>query len=262
MDTLSLLDFAKSLGQEAYSIAQKYYKKNPVTATKVDKSYVSYVTIADEEINQLVIDHVKKQFPSHGVLGEEQSFGLDRQYLWVCDPIDGTLAFTMGQPTFMFSIALVLNGKPIIALTVDLANGDVLHAIKDEGSFLNNTRMYVSQRQLPEARMYFPANIKQMFAYQNFYTTLIDSVSQANPVSGGVFKGCAIAQGLGDGSIWLRYVHPWDMAAIALLITESGGVVTNRHGSADLDYTKDLDGIIMSNSVIHAKLLELVQSTS
>ncbi len=66
-----------------------------IQKTKTEESYVSYVTVADEEINQYVIDQVKEHYPEHGVLGEEQSFGLEKEYLWVCDPIDGTLAFTM-----------------------------------------------------------------------------------------------------------------------------------------------------------------------
>lgn len=253
------LEFAKSLGQFAYEIAQKYYKKNPSTVIKHDDSPV---TIADEEINQLVIDRVKKQFPDHGVLGEEQSFGLDRDYLWVCDPIDGTVAFTMGSASFMFSIALVIIGEPIVAVVVNLSDGALYHAVKNKGSYYNNNRSTVSTRGLAEARLFFPSSITDMFKNKNFYERLVASVARANPISGGVFKGAVISEGLADGSVWLRPVHAWDVAAVALLVTEAGGIVSDRHGNTKLDCSTTLDGIIMSNAIIHEALMTIVTETT
>ena len=261
MDLSKELTFAKELGKSAYEIAQKYYKKNPSTELKNEGSYSSYVTVADEEINQLVIDQVREQFPQHGVLGEEQSFGLDKDYLWVCDPIDGTLAFTMGQPTFMFSLALVTDGDPVVCVAVDLSNNNTYHAVKNHGAYLNDAPLKASKRALSESRLYLPSGVKQLIEHQNFYNKLIELVSQVNPLSGGVFKGCAIAEGMADGSAWLRSVHPWDVAAITLLIRESGGVVSDRNGNEDLNLTKELDGIIMSNSKIHSDLLSIVNET-
>jgi len=255
MDTSKELAFAKELGQKAYEIAQKYYKKNPSTLIKDDNSPV---TIADEEINQLVIDKVKETFPTHGVLGEEQSFGLEREYLWVCDPIDGTLAFTMGQPTFMFSLALVVEGQPIVAVVGNLSNGIIYHATKNGGSFVNDMSLSVSKRTLSKAFIYVQSNIKNLLQHRNFYLAQDDAVAQTNPVHGGVFKGVGIAEGLGDGSVWLRNVHPWDIAAIALLVEEAGGAVTDRTGSTDLDFTKDLNGIVLASKLIHADLLKIV----
>jgi myo-inositol-1(or 4)-monophosphatase len=259
MDYTTELEFAKQLGQSAYEIAQKYYKKNPDTTIKSDNSPV---TIADEEINQLVIDRVKEQFPEHGVLGEEQSFGLDRRFLWVCDPIDGTVAFTMGSASFMFSLALVVNGRPVIAVVVNLSDNVVYHSVINNGSYINNARLAVSNRQLSEALLYFPSSIEDIFKNQPFYETLLGSVARANPICGGVFKGAAISEGLADGSVWLRSVHPWDMAAVALLVTEAGGTVSDRYGNADLDYSEELDGIIMSNKTIHEDLLNIVKETT
>lgn len=252
----SELAFAKELGQEAFKIAQKYYKQNPETDIKSDNSPV---TIADEEINQLVIDRVKKEFPDHGILGEEQSYSLGRDYLWVCDPIDGTLPFAMGQPTFMFSIALVHKGDPVVSVLFDLSNGELYHAVKNNGAFLNDQRISVSKRSLSKSLHFVPSNLRNLFENKDFYLKLDRKVSQTNPVYGCVFKAVIIAEGLADASIWLRNVHPWDMAGVALLVTEAGGKVTDREGNYNLDFTNELNGIVLSNLAIHEELLAMVK---
>jgi len=255
----SELEFAKKLGSKAYDIAQKYYKKDPETEIKSDNSPV---TIADEEINQCVIDQVKKEFPDHGVLGEEQSFGLDRDYLWVCDPIDGTVPFMMGSACFMFSLALVHKGDVVIAVAVNLSDNAVYRASLGGGSYYNNKKIQVSRRDFSKSRLFFPSSIRNILENAPLYKKLANSVAHAQPVGGGIFKGAVISEGLADGSIWLRSVHPWDVASVALLITEAGGTVTDRHGNIDLNYSKELDGIIMSNNIIHEDLLTIVREST
>ncbi len=55
--------------------------------------------------------------PDHGILGEEfESIGLDRDFVWIIDPIDGTKAFITGIPTFGTLIALAYRGRPILGV--------------------------------------------------------------------------------------------------------------------------------------------------
>src|SRR5690606_7148188 len=106
------LAFAKTLATEAGQIMRDHFVLGIDTEWKQD---ATPLTIADTSINQLVIDQVKQRFPTHGVLGEEASFGTDREYLWVVDPVDGTMPYSHGIPTSTFSLALVQNGQPIVA---------------------------------------------------------------------------------------------------------------------------------------------------
>ncbi len=73
------------------------------------------VTIADKEINQLVIDEVARVFPEHDVMGEEGDGLLSNaKYIWITDPIDGTIEYAHRIPLSVFSLALLEDGKPIV----------------------------------------------------------------------------------------------------------------------------------------------------
>ena len=98
------LDFAKSVAYEAGEIIRKYFVKNPDSEFKKDDSIV---TVADKEINDLVIERVKENFPGHAVNGEEASYQQDTKHVWVCDPIDGTNPFAMTVAVSVFSLAYV-----------------------------------------------------------------------------------------------------------------------------------------------------------
>ncbi|MBU6501056.1 MAG: hypothetical protein KGJ89_02930 [Patescibacteria group bacterium] len=103
---------AKDIAKEAGVIMRKYFDEDQHIEIKKDNTQV---TIADKLINSLVIQRLAKAFPSDGVIGEEEStaeYGGGRK--WFCDPIDGTAAYIWGVPTAMFSLGLVLDGRPVI----------------------------------------------------------------------------------------------------------------------------------------------------
>ncbi len=251
------LAFAKQLALAARKVALKYYK------TKLDietKSDASPVTIADQEINQLVVDGVQAHYPEHGVLGEEQSWQKEKRELWVCDPIDGTIAFSMGEPAFMFSLALVVDGQPVVAVTCDLANGDLFWATKGGGAYLNDKPMSVSTRTIEKSWLAFPTNLKWLYSYQATYQALAKVSYQTNVIHGGVFKGMLVAQGLADAVIYPDSTNAWDMAAVKLIVDEAGGKMTDKAGK-EHRYDEDLtNGIIISNGVIHQEILDIMNN--
>ena len=84
------------------------------------KSDGSPVTALDHEIEQKLRGKIEERFPDHGIFGEEYGVqGLDREYVWTLDPIDGTKSFAAGLPDFGTLIALCQAGRPIIGI-VDL----------------------------------------------------------------------------------------------------------------------------------------------
>jgi len=252
------LSFAKELASKAKSISDKYYKTDLDIETKSDNTPV---TIADKEINQLVVSAVQEFFPDDGVLGEELSWQTDSPRLWVCDPIDGTIAFSMGEPTFMFSLALVIDGKPLVAVTCELATGDMYWAIKGQGAWLNGEQIRVSSRLLDKAWLVYPTNLKWLFQYQAMYKHMAQLAYQTNIVHGGVFKGMLVARGLADAAIYPESTSAWDMAAVKLIVDEAGGKMTNIQGH-EHRYDADLrGGIIISNGKLHNDLLKKIQGS-
>ncbi|MAZ02092.1 MAG: histidinol-phosphatase [Sneathiella sp.] len=92
----------------------------PYFRQKIDiigKSDSSPVTIADRDAEMAMRNLIEATFPDHGIIGEEHGdVRTDAEYVWVLDPIDGTLSFISGSPTFGTLIALTRNGVPIMGI--------------------------------------------------------------------------------------------------------------------------------------------------
>lgn len=248
------LDLAKQLALSANDIAMSHIKTQLNFKTKADNSPV---TVADEAINRMVIERIRDKFPADGILGEEESWRAARSRLWVCDPIDGTTSFSIGLPTFMFSIALVENGVPKVCVASNPTSGEIFWAVKDKGAFKNGDPLHVGIRPLKDAWMLYPANPQSLYKNHDFYQALQQRTYQTTIVHGSVYKGTLVAQGLADAMIHLESGHPWDFAAVDLLIREAGGCMTDATG-APLRLNTDLKSVIASNQRIHGKILDLV----
>lgn len=250
------LSFAKRVAQQANEIAMSHYKTELRYATKADRTPV---TIADEEINRMVVKTVQEAFPNDGVLGEEESWQLDKKRLWVCDPIDGTTSFSIGMPTFMFALALVDDGTPLLAVASNPVTGDLFWAVKGKGAFLQDSPISASNRNVSESWMLYTADLKSLCKNQNLYQHIEDTVYQTNIVHGSVYKGVLIAQGLADASIHFQSGKPWDFAAVSLLITEAGGSVSDAQGK-ELRFDQKLQSVISTNGVIHTEILKMLNN--
>lgn len=103
----SLADLAADIIREAASRERRY-------DTKTDNSPVTEI---DQHVERRLREAIGARFPDHGVLGEEyESTGLDAEWVWVLDPIDGTKAFITGIPTYGTLIALARGGRPVLGV--------------------------------------------------------------------------------------------------------------------------------------------------
>ena len=98
------LKFAKDIAYQAGKIMLKYFNQNNGASYKGDKTIV---TLADTEINSYLIEKVKEHYPTHAVDGEEEESGKSN-FVWVCDPVDGTAMYARHIPVAVFSLALVI----------------------------------------------------------------------------------------------------------------------------------------------------------
>lgn len=250
------LEFAKNIAHKAADIMRKYYRIDQQVTLKLDRTPV---TIADTEVNSMLIEEVQQRFPEHGVLGEEESWQAAKDELWVCDPIDGTVAYSLHMPLSMFSLAFVVKGRPVVAVAYNPWTGDMYSAVKDQGAFRNETPIQVSTRPWNQALLAGSsggARSKEVVDQVSSFNQLkAEGVVVVN-VSGTVFKGCLIAEGSLDGRTFL-HSGAHDVAALKLIIEEAGGKVTDLQGN-EQPYSQPLNGAIMSNGVIHQQLQDLV----
>ena len=109
------IKLAHLLADAAAKITSKYFRSSSLSVEmKVDETPV---TLADKETEKVLRELINKHFPCHGIIGEELgNENLDAEYVWVLDPIDGTLSFVNGVPLFTTLIGVLQNGKPWLGL--------------------------------------------------------------------------------------------------------------------------------------------------
>lgn len=260
MDEASLqeyLEFAKALSQEASAIMLKYFRAdNLATNWKQDNSPV---TIADEEINNLVIAKVKQQYPEHGVLGEENSFKSERAAVWVVDPIDGTSAYNLGMPNSTFCLSLVVDGEVQVAVVHDPFLKRLVTATKNGGTYANNKRVTVSaDGNFQHKYIFAPAGSeddKELFL--PIQAKLRSMAAKIIVIPSFSYMALFITEGKMLAA-YMSYGSPWDAAAISLIVEEAGGVSTDFMGNKR-KLNEWGDGLLVSNGEVHNQMLEMIK---
>jgi len=242
------LEFAKDIALEAGNIMLKYFNINDISNYKEDNTIV---TLADEEINEYLINEVKEKYPTHSVDGEEQSYGASN-HVWVCDPIDGTSMFTMEVPTAVFSVALVIDGKPIVGVVYDPFLKNLYYATLGSGAYKNDKKISVNNIKLDEVKSISDFENCGNSPY-NLYETVIKLESKKNFVCiGSVTRACvAVADGKFNLVLFAGTKKKnCDIAAVKVIVEEAGGKVTDLFGD-EQRYDQDINGAIISNNYVH-----------
>ncbi len=234
------IQFARTLALEAGDIMKQYFSIGLQHTLKNDHSPV---TIADQSINQMVIDRVKARFPGHGVLGEEDSFATKADNLWVVDPIDGTMPFLRGVPTNVFSLAFVQKGKPIAGVIYDPYMDRLFYASAGRGAYMNGKKLAAgTKKTLDHGYMVVEANA--MLKDLNYRKKLESANVMIFSYGSLVYGFCLLAAGQLDGVVF-PLGNPWDVAAGKILIEEAGGVTSDMYGKQQ-PYNKTTKGFIAS----------------
>lgn len=248
------LNAAKNIAQEAGAIMLQYFEGEQDVELKQDSTFV---TIADKKINQLVIEELSKQFDDV-LIGEEEStgeYGTGRR--WFCDPIDGTKAFVWGTPTAMFSLALVVDGTPVLGVAYDPFLGKLYEAARGHGAYCNGKKISVSTKNLTDGILAVTSSIRGVLSRPSYLVTLAEKGATFATFSSAVYKSCLVARGKMVGFLEAR-VNAHDIAAVHVIVEEAGGKVTGLTG-APLDYTKPLKGAVLSNGVVHEELVKAIK---
>ena len=252
------LDFAIDIANYAGRVMKKYFFDDNLDIEY--KSDNTPVTLADKTINSYLIEKVKEKYPTHGVCGEEEKYNEDREYLWVCDPLDGTSMFTRHIPVSVFSLALVIDGNPVVGVVYDPYLDEMYTAIKGQGAFCNNKRISVDNKKYGD----IGCTIDLCMWNGSKYDTLevLKQIRKEVKLSqiGSVARACmAVASGKISGEIFPGTSHcNCDIAASKLIVEEAGGMVTDFHGN-NQRYDVDIDGAILTNGKIHDTVLKKVE---
>jgi histidinol-phosphatase len=220
------------------------------------------VTAVDRAIEQMVVDQVRSRRPGEQVLGEEGlgNRALTGEPVWVVDPIDGTEAFVADVPGYVFSMALVVDGQPQVALVRDPVTGDTWTAMLGRGA------RFTAASGAPSRRMKvswntalfdpLPKQTNREWPWPVIVST-VDKGTITTLKFGSVIRaGLRVVDGEIDALIF-GSPSPWDMASLALLVSEAGGNFTDLFGQ-DQRLDRRLKGAIVSNGLVHDDLVQLI----
>jgi myo-inositol-1(or 4)-monophosphatase len=242
---------------QAGEIMQKNFSLGMKREWKADHTPL---TITDTTINSLIISSIKTHFPTHGILGEEESLPLtNAAYVWVCDPVDGTIPFSHGVPVSTFSLALTKNGKSILGVVYDPFMKRLVIAEKGKGAYMNDKKIQVSSANefmnTVVAMEYW--NIDK-YDYDAVHNNLASQGTKVVTYCSFLYEGILVASGEFSAAIFAGHT-PWDAASIKIIMDESGGTCTNLDGE-DQRYDREINGVIIGNQTVHEKLVQLIRS--
>lgn len=246
-------EFITLLAQESARQIKPHFAS--LTLEVEEKQDGSPVTLADRNSEEVMRNLIKKRYPNHGIIGEE--FGsekADAEYVWVLDPIDGTLAFTSGSPHFGTLIGLLYQGKPILgAINQPILD---LFCIGD-GS---ETRLNGKRVQMRE---------KESLSSASLLTTSIDGIERIGQLKefeklrkkakvfrtwGDCYGYLMMAAGWADVMLD-PIVNPWDILPIIPIIEGAGGKLSSWFGESLL---VDHRSCIAASPKIHQEIMAII----
>lgn len=250
------LALATTLAEDAAALALTHFQAPP---DWWDKSKGNPVSRADLAVDELLRTRLAAARPADGWLSEETADTIDRlsrPRVWIVDPIDGTRDFIRARSGWAVSIALVENGQPLVAALAAPARGQLFTARRGQGAFLNGQKLSIpaatATLRLPMSRQNMDA------AFWPAPWPNGEAVEKPNSLA---LRMAKLAAGEADAWVEGRTIHEWDVAAAALILSEAGAPVTDRHG-ATLSFNKPdpvIRGLVTATPARHGLALHYLQ---
>lgn len=266
-DLIAELDFASTVAKEAATIVMTYYIGSSDVKYKNDNEPV---TEADRSANAHIVKRVKEMFPEDGVLSEESKDDLsrlDKERVWIIDPLDGTKEFIARNGEFSIMIGLAVGGEPVLGAIMQPEAELLYLGAKGYGAYLeeNGDRIPL--------RVSDTAHTSEM--------TLVSSRSHRQQITDQLRSAMRITSERVSGSVGLKvglisrqladlYLHPspgckeWDLCAPQAVLEAAGGAMTDCWGNPLRYNNKDVrahNGLVATNGKVHDRIVRRVAQT-
>jgi myo-inositol-1(or 4)-monophosphatase len=205
------------------------------TATEVARSFINQklkvdykrdwdpVTEADREVNKVLKEILLRS--DEGWLSEETTddlHRLEKEAVWIIDPIDGTKEFISGIPEWAISVAYVVNGRPVAGGISNPASDEMVLGSLETGVRYNGSLAKISDKVSLDGAVILGSRSE---AKRGEWDRFNDAVFKVRHVGSVAYKLSLVAAGLGDATWTLVPKHEWDVAAGVALIESAGGFV-------------------------------------
>jgi len=248
------LEIAKHAAKEIGKIQMKHFRTNLKVIRKTPKEFVSNV---DVECQKMANKLLKEKF-DYFVLSEEKRIHEenDADLFWIVDPMDGTHNFIAGVPNFGVSIALANRDKFVLGVIYLPFFDELYHAMKDEGAFMNEKPISVSNNKDLSKSMITYDNQFYLNEYSfERYKRLIDHCFTTRITGSAIYDFSLIASGKIDARIWNK-TKIFDFAGGITIVCEAGGKITGFNGEEINPGSKE---VIASNGHVHNQLIDILR---
>ena len=253
-----MIEFLTELANLAGDESLRYFGKIKEADIQGKATSKDLVSIADKAIEKLIISRILEKFPDHDIFGEETGHrGIDSEYCWVIDPIDGTQSFVKHHPYYSISIALYKNGKGYAGAVNAPALGRLFTAVSGEGAFENGQPIRVSNcTELENAACatgFARLRENKVEPVLEKFVRILPRLRDIKRCGSAALDLAMTAAGVFDG-YWEEGLQLYDAAAGAIICREAGGIVTDFRGGENYP----ADGIIAGPAPIAAELQKLL----
>jgi len=260
---MELTGKASEIAREAGALLKSYYEKGVTAEYKGD---VDLVTEADRASEALIVRRITAEFPGHGIYGEEGTReGLDAEFRWYVDPLDGTTNFAHGFPAFCVVLGCEqrpkglpadADGEMVAGVIYDALRDEMFLAEKGKGAWLNGRQVHVSTVKSMQESLTatgFPSKKRHESPNVHFYQEITLRSHGVRRAGSAALDLAYVACGRLDG-FWEFKLNPWDTSAGVLLVREAGGVVTHFDGGT---FTLDSRETLATNGLIQSEMVHV-----
>jgi myo-inositol-1(or 4)-monophosphatase len=257
------LEQAMKVAREAGALLQENFGRQQEIRYK---GRIDLVTEMDRRSEELIITRLRAAFPGDGFMAEERggeagTGASDR--VWIIDPLDGTVNYAHEYPVFSVSIALQAEGELVVGAVYNPLLDEMYAARCGGGATLNGRpRRVTSVDTLEQAFLATgfgyevaaePDPEKNNLAPFGRFIRSAQAVRRAGSAALAIAK---VGVGRTDG-FWEGGLHPWDMAAAMVVVSEGGGKLTNYAGDRPA-----LEGrqLVATNVRIHDQMLSVLSA--
>jgi 3'(2'), 5'-bisphosphate nucleotidase len=261
------IQVATELARAAGAVLLEHYYSPFLVEQKVNAlDEVEEVTAADREANELIVTRLQQEFPADGILAEESTDSehrLEKDRVWLIDPMDGTKNFIARDGDFAVQIGLAVGGESVVGVVYLPVRGVLYRAARDGGAWMESeariaVRMWVSKQTKPGEMI------------------LASSRSHPSPRMGRIVSSFGFKNEMRRGSVGVKigliaeqqadlYIHlspstkQWDTCGPEAILAEAGGRLTDLFGQP-LRYNglriDNRNGIVATNGAAHDMVIE------
>ena len=246
-------------GEIMADLARSFIRQSILTKPKIEyKIDGSPVTNFDKELEVILRRYIHDKYPEHGIIGEElPAVNPSAEFIWLLDPIDGTLAFLTGIPVYGTLISLLHNGFPILGIIDIPMTGDRWIGQKNKKTLHNGRFIKTSDcNVLSEATL----STSSPDYYDETNINVLKTLQSATVQT--VYGGSCVAYGqIASGKIDLGIdanfdIH--DFLPLIPIIEGAGGLLTNWQGETLSKESGTENMLASANSYLHGKALEKI----